>query len=336
MGRGVMRLSRRQLLRGAVACAPAVLSPRIALAQRTVRVAMLHTGADTPEFRASPVWQGFLRSLREAGYDEKRNLALDLYAVDGRNERFAEFATAAIGKKADVIIAHSTPAARAAMAATATTPIIAVNISDPVAAGLVTSLARPGGNVTGVANQSADLIGKFFQVLGQVVPGLKRVGYLLNPSNPGHVNHVRDLESAGSRIGVTVSSAEVRRAEDFGEAFARFARRDVRGLIVFGDALIRQNATRIIDLAKQHRIVAIYQFAIFADLGGLMSYGPRLSHIFHRAGALTGRVLNGARPGDLPFEQPSEFDFVVNLRTATAAGISMPPTLMLSATRVIE
>jgi putative ABC transport system substrate-binding protein len=332
----VVTLSRRHVLRGVLAGAPFVMLASPALGRRTARVAILDTGTDSGNFRTRPVWQAFLRGLGEAGYVEKQNVTVDMYFADGKNERFADFAAAAVAAKADVIVAHSTPAARAAMAATPSIPIIAANISDPVAAGLVSNLAKPGGTVTGVANQSSDLIGKFFQHLTQIVPGLRRVGFLVNPTNHGHVRHVREMGEAGARLGVTTYPVEVRTAEDLDPAFAGLARQDIRGLVVFGDSLIGRNAARIVRLAREHRIVTIYQFALFADAGGLMSYGPRLTHIFYRAGVLAGRVLNGAKAGDLPFEQPSEFDLVVNLRAAKAIGIEIPPAMLLSASRVIE
>ena len=222
------------------------------------------------------------------------------------------------------------------MAATTSIPVIAANISDPVAAGLVANLRKPGGVVTGVANQSSDLIGKFFQHLAQIVPGLRRVGCLVNPTNQGHVRHVREMGEVGARLGITTHPVEVRTAEDLDVGFAELARQDVRGLVVFGDSLIGRNAARITRLARERRIVTIDQFAVFADAGGLMSYGPRLTHIFHRAGVLAGRVLNGAKPGDLPFEQPSEFDLVLNLPAAKALGIEFPASMRLAATRIIE
>jgi putative ABC transport system substrate-binding protein len=211
-----------------------------------------------------------------------------------------------------------------------------IAVGDPVGTGLVKSLARPGGNVTGVSNLAADLSGKLLDLLREVAPGVPRVAVLLNPANPVHPVYRRETEVAAERVGIKVEPVEVRRAEELEEGFAGMVRRQAGALIVLPDPLSLIHRSRIVDLANKHRLPAIYPVRDYAESGGLMSYGPYAPELYRRAASYVDKVLKGTRPGELPVEQPTRFELVLNARTARLLGLAFAPSLLLRADRVIE
>jgi putative ABC transport system substrate-binding protein len=254
--------------------------------------------------------------------------------TEGRNEEFRALAAELVALEVDLIVAVAT-GIQAAKDATTTIPIVMTSSADPVGAGLVASLARPGGNVTGLSQAAPQLSGKRLEWLKATVPGLSRVAILWGPANPGLMLSFRELELAAQTLGVEVLSLEVRDAEDFAPAFETAIHEQAQGLITLASSLTFYNRARIAELAAKSRVPAMYELRRFPEAGGLMSYGPSSAHLFRRAAYYVDRILKGAKPADLPVEQPREFDFVINLQTAHALSLTIPPHVLLQATEVI-
>jgi putative ABC transport system substrate-binding protein len=236
----------------------------------------------------------------------------------------------------DVLVVGSSPAALAAKKATQTVPIVMVAVTDPARLGLVTSLARPGGNVTGLTLANDELSSKRLQLLKEFVPLLARVAVLRNPLMPGHTIFWQATEAAARKLGLALQPLEVREFDDFEVAFAAARRGNAQALIAFDDPLVITYRTRVMALAADHRIPAMYGFREFPDDGGLMSYGANFAALYRRAVAFVDKILKGAKPADLPVEQPTKFEFVVNLKTAKALGLVIPPAILASVDDVIE
>jgi putative tryptophan/tyrosine transport system substrate-binding protein len=328
------RLSRRQLVLGAgtaslgllVGCGP--LPWQAQAPTRVPRIGYLG-GRVLQDFD-----DAFRQGLRDYGYVEGRNLVVEWRFVEG-GEQLRDAANELARLPVDVFVAQSTPAAAAARQATSTIPIV-VAIGDPVGAGLATSLARPGGNVTGLTNLSSGLGGKRLEFLRETIPGVARVAVLWSPDNPVKAAQWAETQSAARTLGIQVQSLEVGRPEDFESAFAAAAQDHAEALIVFGDNLTTSHAPRIVDLAAQYRLPAMYETRLVVDAGGLMAYGPNNSSLYKRAAYYVDRILKGARPADLPIEQPMTFDFVVNLKTSAALGITFSNEIMLQVTEAIQ
>jgi putative ABC transport system substrate-binding protein len=255
--------------------------------------------------------------------------------AEGRSERFAEIAAEIVRLKFDVIVAVTTPAALAAKQATSVIPIVFAAVSNPVATGLVRSLARPGGNVTGLSNLVSDTGGKKLQFLREVVPGLGRLAIIANVSNPAVVLELDEVQAAARTLGLEVAISEVRRVDDIASAFdALNGRADA--LYVCADPLMYTNRIRINTLALSVRLPTMHGIREYVEAGGLMSYGPNIPGQFRRVGDYVDKILRGAKPGDIPVEQPTKFDLVVNLTTAKALGLEIPPSLLARADEVIE
>jgi len=237
--------------------------------------------------------------------------------------------------KVDVIVTTGTASVLAAKHATSTIPIVFVGIGDPVGAGLVKSLARPGGNATGLSQQQTDTAGKRLELLREVVGGLRRVAVLANVGNPSSLLEMREVELAASKLGLDVVAVEIRRVEDIVPAFAAVRGR-AEALYVVGDPLVFTHRIRIVTLALGERLPTIYNFREHVDAGGLMSYGPNFADLFRRSADYVDKILHGTKPGDIPIEQPTKFDLIVNLVTARALGLDVPPTLLARADEVIE
>jgi putative ABC transport system substrate-binding protein len=279
--------------------------------------------------------EAFRQGLRELGYVEGQTIVLELRWAEGRLERMPELVAELVGLKVDVLVATSAPPALAAKNATQTIPIVMV-APDPVGLGLVGSLSRPGGNVTGLSYLGEAISGKRLELLKEAIPGLARVGVLRNPLNPGHPIYWKATEVAAQRLGVALEALEVRGPEDFEAAFATARQRNVQALLALDDLLIFIHMSRITALAASSRLPAMYPYREFLDAGGLMSYGPSIALVFRRAAAFVDKILKGAKPADLPVEQSTKFELVVNVKVAKALGLTVPPSLLALADEVIE
>jgi ABC-type uncharacterized transport system substrate-binding protein len=291
-------------------------------------------GATTPSADGQR-FAAFVQRLRELGWIEGRNVAIEVRWAQGLSERLAEIAAELVRLKVDVILTHTTPAVLAAKQATSLIPIVFATSGDPVGTGVVASLARPGGNVTGLSSQATDTVGKRLELLREVVPSLRRLAILANVGNPASVLQMREAQAAASTLGLIVEAAEIRRAEDIGSAFEALKGR-TDALNVVPDPLVNANRVRINTLALGARLPTMHNFREYVESAGLMSYGPNRSDAFRRAADLVDKILRGAKPGDIPVEQPTKFDLVINLTTAKALGLEVPPTLLARADEVIE
>jgi ABC-type uncharacterized transport system substrate-binding protein len=308
--------------------------PFTAHAQQTKPPIIGFMGESTAEGQRRWV-AAFVRRLGERGWSEGRNVTIEYRWAEGHNERFAEIVTELVRLKVDVVVTQGTPAVLAAKQATSIIPVVFAIAGNPVANGLVASLARPGGNVTGLTNQTADLAGKRIELLREIVPGLRRLAILANVDNPSVVLDLREVHAAAATLGLTVVTADIRQTSDIAGAFAALAGR-ADALYVAGDPLVTTNRTRLAILAAAARLATIHPNRENVVAGGLLSYGPNLEDLHRRAADFVDKILRGAKPADLPVEQPTKYDFAINLITATALGLDVPPTLLARADEVIE
>jgi len=276
-----------------------------------------------------------VQRLRQLGWIENRNVAIEYRWAEGRSERFVEIATEFVQLKVDVIVATTTPATIAAKQATSVIPIVFTNANDPVGLGLVASLARPGGNVTGVSNQLGDTASKRLELLREVAPGLRRLAILANVGNPGAMLDMGEVQATVRMLGLEAVTLEIRRAEDIAPAFEG-AKGRADALYVAADPLANSNRVPINTLALAARLPTMHGVRDYVEAGGLMSYGPNIANGYRRGGDYVDKILRGAKPGDIPVEQPTKFDFIINLTTAKALGLEIPPTLLARADEVIE
>jgi putative tryptophan/tyrosine transport system substrate-binding protein len=283
----------------------------------------------------SQLYAMLAQRLRELGWVEGRNLTLAYRWTEGRDERAADFAAEFVRLKVDVIVTNSNASVSAAKQATSVIPIVFAVAGDPMGTGLVASLARPGGNVTGLSLEQTDLGSKRLGLLREVIPGLRRLAILANISNPAAVLEMGAVQSAARALGLEVVTSEIRRREDISPAFEALKGR-VEALYVVGDPLVNANGTRIQTLAMGGRLPTIFSAHNFVQAGGLMSYGPNLSDLFRRAAEYVDKILRGTKPGDIPVEQPTKFDLVINLTTAKALGLTIPESFLARADEVIE
>ena len=311
--------------------AGALASPLAAEAQppKIARVGVLLFG--TPDTDAFPVIR---RGLGALGYVEGRNILFEHRYADRRPERLPRLANELVSSKPDLIIAAGGDVAPFAKRATVTIPIVIITSADPVQGGLVTSLARPGGNVTGVTFVSSDLAGKRLQFLKEAVPGVTLVAVLWNPDHPD--GEFPATQAAGRSLGVQIQSLEVRGHDDFAGAFAATIHARTEALIVVSSRLMTLNRARILELAARNRMLLVSGWGPWAAQGGLLSYGPDLDAVIRRSATYVDRILKGARPADIPVEQPTKFELVINLRTAATGGLTIPPALLARADRLIE
>jgi putative tryptophan/tyrosine transport system substrate-binding protein len=313
----------------------AVTWPLAARAQQPGKVPTIgFLGAPTPTF--GRLWlDAFVQRLRELGWIEGRTIAIEVRWAEGRSERFAEIAAEFVRLKVDVIVTHSAEPVLAAKQATSVIPIVFGTAADPVGSGLVASLARPGGNVTGLSVQFTDLAGKRFELLREVVPGLRRLAIMANVGTPGAVLEMREAQAAAHTLGLEVATLEIRRVEDIAPAFEALKGR-AEALYVASDPLMNTNRVRINTLALAARLPMMHAIREYVEAGGLMSYGPNFPDLWRRTADLVDKILRGAKPADIPVEQPTKFDLVINLTTAKALGLEIPPTLLARADEVIE
>jgi putative tryptophan/tyrosine transport system substrate-binding protein len=280
--------------------------------------------------------EAFLEGLRARGYVEGQHVVLEYRGVAGQYERSPALAAELVRLPVDVLLAGGTPAALAAKDATTTIPIVMAGVGDPVGSGLVASLARPGGNVTGVSVLQPEVVGKQLEFLSAVRPTVSRVAVLWNPANPGHAPNVRAAEEAAQVLGVQLHFLEARGPDAFDRAFAAITRADAGALLVLGDAMFRQHRSRLAELAAMSRLPTAHNDRTYVEAGGLLCYGPSHPDMYRRAATYVDKILKGAKPGDLPVEQPTTFELVINLKTAEALGLTIPPALLLQATEVIR
>jgi putative ABC transport system substrate-binding protein len=281
-------------------------------------------------------YEVFLRGLRDVGYVEGQSIIIDYLSADGRIERFPTLAGECLRLQADIIVAVTTPASLAAKHATRTIPIVLLGTGDPVRTGLVDSLARPGGNVTGLSHMAPGLSAKRLELLKEAVPRISRVVVLSNLADPVATPQVQELEQAARSMGVQLQIRDVRTPEELPPAFSTAATDGAEGLLTTVESIFVTHRTQVVDLAARHRLPAIYPWRVFVDAGGLMSYGASGVDLWRRAVYYVDRILKGAKPGELPIEQPTKFDVVINLKTAKALGITIPPHLLVMADEVIR
>jgi putative tryptophan/tyrosine transport system substrate-binding protein len=308
--------------------------PLAARAQQPAKLPTIGFLGQSTRSVASEWTAAFVHRLRELGWIDGRNVAIEYRWGEGRNERFAEIAAEFVRLKVDVIVTAGTPQVLAAKQATSVIPIVFATTGDPVGTGLVTSLARPGGNVTGLSNQVPELAGKRLEVLREVVPRLRRLAILVNVGNPSSLLELGEVQAAARTLGLEAITLEIRRGEDIGPAYEVLKGTDA--LYVCTDALVNANRTRIITSALGMRLPTLHGSRDYVEAGGLMSYGPNFPDLYRRAADYVDKILRGAKPGDLPVEQPTKFDLVINLTTAKALGLEVSPTLLARADEVIE
>jgi putative ABC transport system substrate-binding protein len=313
----------------------AVATPLRSLAQapgKVYRIGLLAAGA--PITDNSPQGAPLIRGLAQHGYEAGRNIAFERRGSQGQVERLPKLAAELAASKVDLIIASGYPAALAARQGTV--PVVAINAGDPVGTGLVDSLAHPGGNLTGVSDVSAQVTPKRLDLLKQFAPGLRRVAMLWNADDLGMTLRYKASEAGAQGLGVSVVPLGVREPDDFDMAFAALEREKPDAILMVTDSLTILNRKRVFDFAAAHKLPAIYEFDFLVRDGGLMSYGPDVDEGFDRVGGLVDRILKGAKPAELPFEQPTRFKFAINLKTASAIGGAVPPLLLGQADEVVE
>jgi putative tryptophan/tyrosine transport system substrate-binding protein len=318
------------LLGGAAAAWP--LAARAQQPAKIARIGILTQGSSP----GAGFQHNFRDALRELGYIEGQNLTIESRYAAGRLDALYPLAQELVGLNVDVIATGATPAAKAAQRATGTVPIVIIDPGDPVETGLVASLARPGANITGQTSIAPDLAGKRLQLLKKIAPSVSRVAVLWNSAIPPAEVALKELRFAATTLKVEMLSVEVRGEQDFESTFATMTQQRADGLLVFHDPLMGDNAKLIVDTAAKNRLAAMYWLRSYVGIGGLMSYGPNYLDMFYRAGNYVGRILKGAKPADLPVEQPDRFYLVINLKTAEALGLDVPSSLQQLADEVIE
>ena len=280
--------------------------------------------------------EAFRLGLRELGWVEGQSITIDYRWAEGRGDRLPGLAEELVRLKVDMIVTHGAVATLAARRATAVIPIVFASADDAVAAGLVASLARPGGNVTGLTVIAPELSGKRLELLREVIPSLKRLAVLRNPTNPVSLPELKETQVAAQSLGLQIQSLEVADPDGFAGPFSAMTREQAGALIVLSDAMFTGRHAQIAGHAAKSRLPAIYWTREFADAGGLMSYGPNVADLWRRSAVYVDKILKGARPADLPVEQPTRFELVVNLKTAKALGLTIPPSVLIRADEVIE
>ena len=309
------------------------LSGAAQAADNMARIGWLSPGSPVSH---GALYAAFKEGLRERGYIEGKNIVIEQRWVEGKLDRLPEAAAELVRLKPDVIVVAGANAIQATKAATTTIPIVMATIINPVGLGFIASFARPGGNITGMSNQSEDLVPKMLEVLRVAFPRAKYVGVLGNRDNPATDRSWRVAQDAAKMLGVRVKLTEARRPDEIEAAFAAIAKQQPGALLVMVDAMLVSQRQRVADLAAKHRLPVMYPFREFVEVGGLMSYGASLQDNYRRAATYVDKILKGANPGTIPVEQPTKFELVINLKTAKALAITIPPELLLRADEVIR
>jgi putative ABC transport system substrate-binding protein len=326
-----MRRREFMLALGGAAAWP--LAARAQQAAKIWRIGVLET--ISPELNAKNI-EALKRGLRDLGYVENQNYVLEYRSADGDSERFPAFADELVRLRVDLIVTRGTPAARAAKSATESIPIVMAAIGEPLGTGVVASLARPGGNVTGLSGFVTELAGKRVELLKELRPGTSIAGFFSNMANPVVPPQWEVTRQAAQGLGIEVSLLDVRNTDDIPAAFETAVARRVEALLFGIEAVVQANRQLIADLAAKHRLMSIYPSREFVEAGGLMAYGVSYPDLYFRSARLIDRIFRGAKPGDLPVEQPTKLELIVNLGAAKALGITIPPILITRADEVIE
>jgi putative ABC transport system substrate-binding protein len=311
-------------------------SVHLAQAQQPGKVPRIGILPPGPISERVHLWEAFRQGLRELGYVEGKNIILIFPSGKVTPERLPDLAAELVNLKVDVIVVPTTAAALAVMKATKTIPIVMPVAADPVGTGLVTSVARPGGNVTGLTTIASDLSGKRLELLKEVVPGVSRIAVLSNPSRANVPPQMREIEVTARALGVQLRRLEGRGPDDFERVFQAAIKERAGALITVDDPFLFSQRTRIVKLAAKSRLPAIYFFREFVDVGGLMSYAANLSDMYRRAATYVDKILKGAKPADLPIEQPKKFELIINLKAAKQIDLAIPPNVLARADKVIK
>jgi putative tryptophan/tyrosine transport system substrate-binding protein len=328
-------MERRTFIVGAVAVLAAPLIAEAQPARKVFRIGILGNVPLTDQ-EGARLWRAFTEGLRDLGYVDGQNVTFERRFSEGRYERLPALAAELVRLPVDVIVAPATQNPLAAKQATQTIPIVMTSGGDPVASGLVTSLARPGGNVTGLSVIVApEIVGKQLELLREVVPRIPSVALLGNPANASYQGWVEAAKGAARSLGVRLDVLDARGPDDLEQTFAAMTRGRVAALLVWTDGMFILHRKRIVDLTAQHHLPALYGASEFVDAGGLMFYGPSLRDNFRRAATYVDKILKGAKPADLPVEQPTKFEFVINLKTAKALGLTIPPAVLARADEIM-
>jgi len=327
-------ITRRALLGGLVL--GIATAPLVAEAQQAKKVSRIgYLIPNSPSTNPART-EAFRQGLRELGYVEGRNIVIEYRYAEGKLDRLPALAAELVRLRVDVIVTAGPLPTRAAKEATTTIPIVMAQDADPVGTGSVASLPRPGGNVTGLSQMGTELTGKRLELLKEMVPKLSRVAVLWNPGGAGSTLNWKELQLPARQLGIQLHSLEVRGPDDFEKAFEEATRARAGALFIIGNPVIAPNLKRIADFAAKSRLPSIFQSSTFADVGGLVTYGPDIADSFRRAATFVDKILKGAKPGDLPIEQPTKLELVINLKTAKVLGITIPQSVRLRADRVIE
>jgi putative ABC transport system substrate-binding protein len=340
MRRGLMlsileeQMNRRRNMLVAIGAAVAV-APFHALAQ--TRVQKIPRVGYLQQFDEPFRLDAFKLGLRELGYVEGKTIIVEYRSADGSEARLAEYAAEFVRSNVDVIVSDGgTPSTLAAKKATQTIPIVFPTLADPVVQGVVASLARPGGNLTGLSLQSPDMTGKVLELFKEMLTRAKRIIILVNPANTSSRPILSQVDVAARTLGLEMQTVEVRSPADFADAYAEIARRRADGVVIWNDTMLVRHSATLASLAAKQKLPSMGYHSALPENGGLASYGPNRSDMLRRAAIYVDKILRGAKPGDLPIEQPMKFDFVINLKTAKALGIKIPQAILVRADRVIE
>jgi putative tryptophan/tyrosine transport system substrate-binding protein len=309
--------------------------PLVARAQRPKPPTIGYFGASTAAAEKLRT-DAFVQHLAELGWIDGHTVAIEYRWADSRTERFPEIAADLVQLSVDIIVPTATAPAFACKRATTVIPIVFPLTGDPLGTGLVASLAKPGGNITGLSNQATDLAGKRLEILREIAPGLRRLAVLANAGYPGRITEIADIRAAARTLNVDVSDHDIRSFDDIALAFDAMAKDGTEALYVVGDTLMNSNRARIGALTVSTKLPTMCVSRELVDAGGLISYGANIPHLLRRAAELVDKILRGTKPGDIPIEQPTKFDLVVNLKTAKAIGLDIPASLLIRADEVIE
>ena len=313
-------------------------APLAAEAQPTGKVYRIGILGNVPltDPEGANLWGAFVQGLRELAYVEDQNITIERRSSEGQYERLPALAADLVRLKVDVIVVPASENALAAQRATRTIPIVSASLGDPARTGLVASFARPDGNITGLSFAGPELAGKQIELLKDIVTGVPRVALLSNPTNPIHSAWLREANAATRSLRLQLQALEARKPDEFESAFAALTRQRAGALLVLPDGMFLFHRARIADLATKRRVPAMYGLRAHVDAGGLVFYGASLRDSFRRAATYVDKILKGAKPGDLPIEQPTKFELVINLKAAKALGLTIPPSLLQRADQVIE
>jgi putative ABC transport system substrate-binding protein len=329
-------INRRVFVSGAVAILAAPLAAQAQPVGKVPRVGYLSPGSSSDPVRLRR-FEAFRQGLRELGYVEGQNIVLEPRWAEGQYARYPALVADLVRLKVGVIVVVGGTATKAAKEVTRTVPIVMSLVVDPVGSGLIPSLAHPGGNVTGTSIMAPDLVGKQLELLMEVVPKISRVAVLWNPDNPGGVPQLRQTEAAARALGVRLQTLEARGPHELDSAFAAMTRERAGALVILNDAILGVNLSKqIAELAAKSRLPAVHGEPEYAQAGGLMVYGANRLDLERRAATFVDKILKGAKPADLPIEQPSKFELIINLKAARGLGLTIPPSVLLRADQVIE